>query len=149
MTVLTAIEQANHDAGIRTLSFANIREFQSFMDSFLFQEWPVNVVVPFTVNGTNNLQNGIRKSTVSLQGWVLTRVEEDPNDYRSKAMEEKYLEPMRKLAKTFIKRLLESDIIDPQVQTVSDTITPEYGFLNAKTFGVSYSLQLPVVDNVC
>src|SRR5688572_17267730 len=107
-TILEAVTEANTNAGIRTLSFANLQEFQSFMDSFTFQEWPVNVLVPFTVNGTTNMDNGIRNAIVVLQGWVLTRVSEDPNDYRSLAFESKYLNPMRTLAKKFIKQVINS-----------------------------------------
>ncbi len=148
-TILEAVTVANTNAGIRTLSFANLQEFQSFMDSFTFQEWPVNVLVPFTVNGNTNMNTGIRKATVPLQGWVLTRVSEDPNDYRSKAFEEKYLNPMRTLAKKFIKNLLDTDIIDRDVNNVTDSIVPEYMFLNAHTFGVSYTINLAIRDNVC
>ncbi len=147
-TILETAEQANIDAGIRTLSFANLQEFQSFMDSFTFQEWPVNVLVPFTVNGTTNMNTGIRKAVVLLQGWVLTRVPEEPNDYRSKAYEAKYLNPMRVLAKKFIKSMVNSDIVDRDVDSISDAIVPEYMFLNAHTFGVSYTLSLPIRDNV-
>ena len=149
MTILEAVEQANTEAGIRTLSFANLQEFQSFMDSFTFQEWPVNILVPFTVNGTTNMATGIRNASVSLQGWILTRVTEDPNDYRTRKMEATYLNPMRTLAKKFIKEMINSDIVDRNVSTISDTITPEYKFLNAQTFGVSYTLNLPIRDNVC
>ena len=148
-TILETVEDANVTAGIRTLSFANLREFQSFMESFTFQEWPINILVPFTVNGTTNMSTGIRKASVSLQGWVLTRVKIDPNDYRTRAMEATYLNPMRTLAKKFIKAMINSDIVDRDVDTISDTITPEYKFLNGLTFGVSYVLNLPIRDNVC
>jgi len=148
-TILEAVTEANTNAGIRTMSFANLQEFQSFMNSFTFQEYPVNILVPFTVNGTTNMDTGIRNAVVNLQGWVLTRVTEDPNDYRTKAMEEKYLNPMRTLAKKFVKSMINSDIVDRNVQTINDTITPEYKFLNAQTFGVSYVLNLPIRDSVC
>ena len=147
MTVLESIEQANTDAGIRKLSFANIQEFQSFMDSFKFVEWPVNVVVPFTSNGTT--LNDRRKAVIPLQGWVLTRITERPEDLRTKAAEEKYLQPMRVLAIKFIKNLLVSEIINPEAGAVTDTIKPEYLFLNAQVFGVSYQLNVPIIENVC
>lgn len=148
-TILEAITTANNEAGIRTLSFANLQEFQAFMDSFQFVEYPINVVVPFTVNGTTNMTTGIRKAVVPLQGWILTRVSEEPEDLRTKAAEEKYLHPMRVLAKKFIRRFLESDIIDAETNSVTDSIRPEYMFLNAKTFGVSYTLNVSIRDNVC
>lgn len=148
-TIIDAVTEANTLAGIRTLSFANLKEFQSFMDSFTFQEYPVNILVPFTVNGTTNMQTGIRKAVVPLNGWVLTRASEDPNDYRTALVESKYLTPMRTLAKKFIKNLLNTDIVDRDVDSISDTLIPEYKFLNAQTFGVSYTINLPIRDNVC
>jgi len=149
MTILEAATQANTEAGIRTLSFANLQEFQAFMDSFNFVEYPINVLVPFTVNGTTNMNTGIRKAVVPIQGWVLTRVSEEPEDYRSKAFEEKYLNPMRTLAKKFLKNFYNTEIIDPETTSITDSIRPEYLFLNAKTFGVSYTANVPVKDNVC
>lgn len=149
MTILDAITLANSNAGIRTLSFANIQEFQAFMDSFTFLEYPINVIVPFTVNGVTNMQTGIRKATLPLQGWVLTRHQEDPNTYRTALVEEKYIGPMRKLAAKFIKEFLKTDIIDPEVSSVRDSIKAEYMFLNALTIGVSYTLDAPIKQNVC
>lgn len=149
MTILEAATQANTEAGIRTLSFANLQEFQAFMDSFNFVEYPINVLVPFTVNGTTNMNTGIRKAVVPIQGWVLTRVSEEPEDYRSKAFEEKYLNPMRTLAKKFLKNFYNTEIIDPETTSITDSIRPEYLFLNVKTFGVSYTANVPVKDNVC
>jgi len=148
MTVLEAIEEANTAAGIETLSFANIQEFQAFMDSFKITSYPINIVVPFTSNGST--LNGIRRSTIPLQGWVLTRLtSSEPINYRTLAVESEYLEPMRVLAIKFIKNLLLTDIIDPEAGAVSDSIKPEYMFLNTKTFGVSYTLNLPIIQNVC
>ena len=148
MTVLAAIQEANTAAGIETLSFANIKEFQAFMDSFKFADYPVNIVLPFTSNGTT-LGNGIRKATIPLNGWVLTRIAEDTNDFRSLAVETAYLEPMRILAITFIKSLLATDIIDNERLPVSDVIRPEYVFLEAHLFGVGYTVNLPIIQNVC
>lgn len=149
MTLIETAEAANKAAGIRTMAFANIREAQDFMASFTFQEYPVNILLPFTVNGTNNLTSGIRKAVLPLQGWVLTRFTEDPNDMRTRKSEDKYLSPMRTLAKKFIKRFLESDIIDPETTSVTDTIRPEYLFLNQQTIGVAYTANIPIRDNVC
>jgi len=149
MTVIEALQQANEAAEIPNLSFANIQEFQTFMDSFEYDDYPVNVVVPFTSNGVHN-ERGIRKSTIPLQGWVLRRIPQDGNDYRSQAIEADYLNPMRILAIKFLKNLLRTEIIDrdgnPEPR---DTIRPEYAFLNAHLFGVSYSIQLPIVENAC
>ncbi len=146
---LEAITEANNTAGIRTLAFANIQEFQAFQDSFRFEEWPVNVVLPFSVNGTLNMQTGIIKSVIPLQGWVLTRITSEPNLYRSVKIEEKYMEPMRVLAKKFLRALSGTQIIDPEVQSFTYTLRPEYMFLNNLVFGVAYSANIGIQDNVC
>ncbi len=149
MTILEAIEESNAEAGIRTLSFAQLQEFNSFLDSFTFQEFPVNVVVPFSVSG-NLLQSEIAvKQTLALSGWVLTRIKLDTNDYRSKQIEIDYMQPMRLLAKKFLLALRATDIVDPEVQSIAYTIRPEYAFLNAHLFGCSYTINLPIISRVC
>lgn len=147
MTILEAVDEANEAAAITTLAFANIREFSEFVDSFNFSDYPVNIVVPFTSNGTHT--GGLRKAVVPLQGWVLTRVTEEPLDLRSLAAETAYIQPMRTLAAKFISKLLQTDVIDPEVENVTDSIRPEYAFLAAHLFGVSYTVNLPIVENQC
>lgn len=147
MTILTAIQEASASAGLK-LSFANIKEFQSFMDSFVYADYPINVVVPFTSNGVTT-SAGRRKATIPLQGWVLTRIPEEPMDLRSVVAEANYIQPMRAKAIAFISELLEKDIIDPEVENISDSIRPEYAFLEAQVFGVSYTINLPVVGMIC
>jgi hypothetical protein len=149
MTILEAIEDANTAAGIDYFSFANIKEFQSFMDSFEYAEYPRNIVVPFTLSGNYNTNTFNMKSSVNLQGWIIRRIPEDTNDWRSSAVETSYLEPIRALAKQFIAELIKTPIVDNETQSISFSIKPEYAFLNAHLFGVSYTVNLPVVKNVC
>lgn len=147
MTVLDAIAEANADAGIENWKFANIKEYNQFLASFESSDFPMNVVVPFDNNGTH--VGGMRKAVIPLQGWVLTRVRHEPLDLRSPIAESEYIRPMRKLAIKFINRLLQADIIDPEVNEVSDTIRPEYAFLSARLFGVSYTCNIPIIQSVC
>lgn len=147
MTILQALQQANNEADIPTLAFANIQEFNAFMDSFNYDDYPVNIVVPFTSNGTT--LNGRRKAIIPLQGWVLRRIPEEPLDVRSVAAEHDYIAPMRAKAVKFIAKLLETDVIDPEVEGVTDTIRSEYAFLANHLFGVSYTVNVPVVESVC
>jgi hypothetical protein len=147
VTILQSIQQANTEAGIRALSFANLQEFNAFMDSFNFEDWPRNVVVPPVVNGTFN---GIKAAeTLVLRGWVLRRIPEDTNDWRSVQLEPDYISPMRDFARKFVRKMLDSDIVDPSRDPASYTITPEYMFLNQHLFGVSYQAQIPIMKNVC
>jgi hypothetical protein len=149
VTILEALQTANDEAGIRTLSFANLQEFQAFQDSFRFEEWPVNVVVPITINGTIDQNIGTDKDIYPIQGWILTRIKSEPELYRSKKMEIEYIAPLRILAKKFIKNLAASEIVDPEVTTVPYSIRAEYMFLNNLAFGVAYTASIPLSQNVC
>jgi hypothetical protein len=146
-TILDAIKEANDEAEIPTLAFANIREFNAFMDSFNYSDYPVNIVVPFTSNGTHI--GGRRKAVIPLQGWVLRRIPEDPLDLRSVKAEMEYIQPMRAKAIRFISKLLDTDVIDPEIESVTDSIRSEYAFLAAHLFGVSYTVNIPVVEITC
>lgn len=148
MTLLETVEQANKDAGIGKLIFAQIQEFNTFVDSFNFIEFPMNVLVPFTENGNWN-STGIRKGTIPFQGWVLTRISEDTNDFRSSEVEKRYLADMRLLAKKFIGQVIASDLRDTEITNITDSIRPEYAFLNMHTFGVSYTFNLPIREMIC
>lgn len=148
MTILEALQEATEKAGIPTFSFANLREFNAFMESFRFDQYPVNVVVPYTENG--QWVNGRRKSVIPLQGWVLKPTPYDGiEDIRTAGAHKEYIEPMKKKAIAFIKHLLNTEIIDPEVVTPTDVISPEYAFLSQHVFGVSYTINLPIVKGVC
>ncbi len=147
ITVLQAIQEANTAAGITTLAYANSQEFKAFMDKFAFTDYPVNLVLPFTVNGS--ILNGRTKDTITITGYVWKRVPEDGNDWRTLAVETSYIDPMRTLAKKFLKGLLDTDIIDPEVEAVAYTTSPEYAETSSHLFGVKYTIQLPTVLNVC
>jgi hypothetical protein len=146
-TILNQITAANTNAGIKNLSFANLTEFNSFMDGFNFNDWPQNVLVPYDINGT--ILNNRKKRILVLTGWVLTRITEDTNDWRSVKLEEKYIQPMRELAEKFITQLLNQDMVDPEVEAVSYSVKREYMFLNNHAFGVSYTINLPITAKIC
>lgn len=148
-TILQALEQANEAAGIRSFSFADIREFNSFNDSFKFEEYPVNVVIPFSISGNLNQDQIAVKQLVAVTGWILTRISEDTNDVRKKELEAKYMEPMRHLAKLFMRSLASSSIVDSEVQQLAYTIRPEYYFLKDHLFGCAYTINLPLQSRVC
>lgn len=151
MTILEAIQEANTAAGVASgsLAFASLQEFNSFMDSFEFSDYPVNVVVPVPLAGRITMTAYRIKDVATISGWMLTRIAQDTNNFRSVAIEPTYIAPMRTLAKKFIVALCNTDIIDTEVEEVSYTITPEYQFLSAHLFGVSYSVSLPVLARVC
>jgi hypothetical protein len=147
MTILEAIQEATDASGAKGLSFANIQEFNAFNDSFAFEEYSRNVVVPFKINYTftNNRVKGI----LILQGWMITRVNQDTNDWRSVDMEPAYISPMRDQAVRFLKHLLNSDIVDPEIENMTASITPEHMWLKDHLFGVSYQANIPISKMVC
>lgn len=146
MTILEAIEAANPTDC--TFAFANIQEFQSFSQKYKYDDYPVNVVFPFDITGTTDQNTGIRRAVVTINGFIFTRVSEETNNYRSLTMED-IIDPMRDFALEFIKNLMASDIVNKQVQTINDTVRPVYAELPEHYFGVSYSVQLPIIQNIC
>lgn len=148
MTELEVIEEANESADIRTFRFADISEFNAFMDSFNFDEYPINILVPFDNNGT--WVGGRRKAVIPLQGWVLTKITEDTVNVRTQKAEHDYIAPMRTKAKKFLFAVMNSDLTDTdsQVQSITDSIRPAYAFLNQRAFGVSYRLNWPISETV-
>lgn len=150
MTPLEALIKANNSAGIKSFEFCrDLAEFQDVLKKYKFEEYPINICTPLTFNGTTNRDTGIRKAIIPLSGWVLTRIKEQPVNVRTQQIEDLYINPMRKLAAKFIKGLLATDIIDPQVNPVTDRIGSEYNSTNALLFGASYQINLPIKSNVC
>lgn len=150
MTILEAIELGNSQAGVKSFAFANISEFNEFMHSFESLDYPCHVVQPLTTSVA--FLSGRTKTSVTVNGWFLKRINQDTTNFRSAKIESDHMEPMRALCKRFIKYLLQSsdiDIIDPEVDSIVCTIRPEYAFLPARLFGVSYTLTLPVVESIC
>jgi len=153
MTILEQIQQANDAIGIgvKQFRFADISEFNQFNLSFVFEDYPCHVVQPFTTSGV--WLNGRTKTTVPINGWFLRRIATDTVNFRAAEIESNYMQPMRELAKAFIKNILSSseadDLVDPEVDEVGFTIRPEYAFLKDHLFGVSYTIHLPVREGIC
>lgn len=147
MTILETIQEATTAAGFKGLSFANLQEFNSFMDSFTFNEYPRNIVVPFGLRGI--VKNNRKKKTIRIQGWAMLRIREDTNDWRSVKLEPDYIQPMRAMAEKFILNLITSELTDSEIEDVRYNIDPEYMFLPAHLFGVSYWVEWPVTAKIC
>lgn len=147
MTTVEALQQATDDAGFKGLSYANLQEFNAFVDSFQFLDYPRNVIVPYKLNGT--LKNNRKKKTILIQGWALLRIPQDTNDWRSIGLEKDFINQMRVKAENFLVGLANSDLTDPEQEDIKYTIDPEYMFLSAHLFGVSYTMNWPVVASIC
>ena len=147
-TLLESLQEANNAVkGIKGLSFANLQEFASFQDSFNFNDWPRNIVLPPDLSGS--LLNGYTKEIVRIQGWMVTRINQDTNDYRSVKIEPDFIAPMREAARKFITQLINSDLTDAEAKGVSYRIQSEYQWLHSHLFGVFYSLDWPVRRGAC
>lgn len=147
MTIKEALQAANDVTTAKVFAFADIREFNSFQNSFEDLEYPINVVIPVQVSG--NVVGNRYKETALIQGWFLTRIHDHTNDYRSAEIEDVYINPMRENARKFLQELRRQDIYDSEVEEVSHTIIPEYMFLANHLFGVSYTINLPITGKVC
>lgn len=151
MTILEAIESASKSTdGIRKIIFADIREVNSFVDSFEFLDWPIHIIEPFETNVT--FAGPRAKTKIQLHGWIMRRMDEDTNDFRSRDVEDKFLAPMRNLAIAYLKKLIQTDanqIIDREEAIPSINIKPEYMFTAQHAIGVSYQVILPVTESIC
>lgn len=157
MTILEGLTEAHNKVKTSTagdtiplisdLQFAQLQEFSAFKDGFVFETYPVNVVVPVPLDGV--LTNARAQELITVQGWFLLRISEDTNNYRSKLIEDVYINPMRRMARKFILNLVDSDMIDSEAGDIAYSIAPEYTFLSAHLFGVSYTVRLPILSNVC
>lgn len=143
-TIIEYLKEANDAAHIKTFRLADVSEYQKFLDSFEYSDYPMNVVVPFQING--RMIGGRLKQVVPLQGWIVRRIDQD-TDVRKAEAEQAYIAPMRTKATAFITALLGTDIVDPEVNDVSFVIKPEYAFLNQRVFGVSYTMNWPIAEN--
>jgi hypothetical protein len=119
-----------------------------YIDSIQANQFPINVVAPYVDNGVWN-RNGMRGGVLVLQGWILTRIHIDPNDYRARFIEDQYIAEMRLKAKVFIQAMINSAIVNPEASNITDQIRPEYRFTNMHTFGVFYTLNLPIKEAIC
>lgn len=154
MTILEAIQAANSAADVKTFRFATISDSKAFFSSFNlddlnYTDMPVHIVEPFEIPFT--FQDPLRKSVVQIRGWFLRRIAEDTNDFREISVETQYLQPTRALCFKYLKHLIRSEIVDPgeDAPDPSGSVKPEYAFLNIHSFGVSYVINLPIVQSVC
>lgn len=127
--------------------FETENELQAAIESFKFAEYPLLIIPPFQSNGT--WTNGRRKGVLQLRGWVVTRINEDTNNYRSRSLEISTIQPMKALAMKFIKKFLASDVVDPLVPTTGDTIRGTYQFTNKHLFGAAFTVSPTIVETVC
>ena len=146
-TILEALMEANEIAEIRALHYADIREFNSFADSVTGLDVPLNLVIPTPVQYT--LTQPISNGILQLEGFILTRLKEDTNDWRSPALEAEYIAPMRQLGVNFLMALMQTTIADLSKPAPTATFNREIMFLPHHFFGVSYRCSIPIKAKAC
>lgn len=153
MTIFEAIECANKSVnGIRNFRFAQITEFNSYVDSFKFEDWPIHILVPFIITGVPSQPGGRIVKTVQVDGFFMKRIPEDTNNWRSPKIEQEHIQPMRKLCEDYLIALIRTDdvqMINREAQLQPWTIRPEFMFTAQHALGVSYSVLIPIVDAAC
>lgn len=148
MTILEALKHATKKAGFNTeLQFASIQTFETFNNSFRFDQYPINILVPYDTTGSDVGPN--RKVILLLNGWVLTQIRKDQNITREAQIEEHVIAPMRKMAVKFLRTFYQSEFIDSEAGPITDRISPVYNFTNMGLFGVSYQASVPIIENIC
>lgn len=150
MTLLQAIQSANTATGYDSdqLRFvATEQEFNSYIDGIGYSSMPYNVVLAPTFSGARTSSRNV--ATVNITGFFFRRIAEDTNDFRSIEIEDTIMQPIRAAALKFINALLDTDIIDPEVDRVAWRLEPRYQSLATHYFGYYYTVTLPVTETVC
>jgi hypothetical protein len=151
MTILEAIKEANAKANVRTFRFSDLRSEESFwLTGGNVEDLPVHILVPFEQRW-NWVGNRI-KISAEFNGWFLTNIKQDINDYKKEDIELLFLEPMRKLCRVYFKHLFNTQpsIIDPEENASPILVAPEYQFINhGALFGISYRATIPFVSSIC
>jgi len=151
MTILEALEEVNSNLTTPAeFIYADMNEANFAADSVDSSSLPVLIILPITVtdNRTPN-GSGVLKSTLELNAMFLTQITDVTTDYSAATVETSAIEPMRTLARQFIFRLNEHDIIDPESNgIVQVTYQPTYSSLDANLFGVLVRAQVPVMEGI-
>jgi|SRR6478609_153886 hypothetical protein len=140
-------EVSDNRTKVKNLKYARIENFNAFKNSFVTQDYPVNVVVPIPESGTNT--GNQLKTVLQIQGWILTLIPDDVAASMDDEKAEEYIGPLRIQARKFLNGLGYIKIVDPEVRNIVHTIKPEYAFLDMLLFGVSYTINLPVKFPPC
>lgn len=147
-TLLDAVKWSHARAGFndKSLVFARLEEAKEIMDKFNFNDYPVHMITPF---GSKLIWlNGRVKTQIPMYGWILRRIPVKTHEYRTGAVEDLYMQPMRKLAKDFFRELLDTMIIDQEITPVNIDLNPEYGANEIGLFGYSYVANINVLEQV-
>ena len=150
MTLLETFEDiaANQLSSVVTVIYADMPKADNLINRLKTAEFPVLVIVPYKVSDHKS-KSGLMKSKIPFDAFMLTRVTQPTVDFDHKHIEAVAIEPMRTLARAFIKKFNASDIIDKETNGVEDaTYDPTYSSGDAQLHGVHITATLPVLEDI-
>jgi len=120
-----------------------IPEFSEGKDTFFVY------IPPFEVVDTVDM-NGLIHTVFTMQFFLMRRLELPTTDYRSQDIDP-VMDEMRTLARQFIHKLEEQDIVEkggPAEGITERKITSEYGWVDHHLFGVSCTCEVPLMQGL-
>lgn len=149
MTILEAI-QAIVDTLTTPVTFIYGDEYEAnvLADKMAGSELPILVIFPIVVTDKPGA-SGVLKSTFPLYAMFLNK---DPDEAAiqkdSAKLESKVVAPMRALAREFVFKLNQSQIIDPEEEAFEITHEPIYNNMDANLHGIFSTGTVPVIEGI-
>jgi len=149
MTIIQALQEVNASMSRSlTLIYADMNEANLDADKLVLSELPVNIILPITVTDAPGT-SGVLKSSFELNAFFLNKSNNVTTDFKSIEIENEVITPMRVLAREFMFRLNEHDIIDPETKGLTSIVyQPVYSSMDANLFGVWAKATVPVMEQI-
>ena len=149
MTIEETLEDVCASLSVQTtfMPVSSLNEANWLADALLTAQYPLCLVLPVIVTDAPG-KSGILKSKFPLAVYFLNKSTEITTDFKSSEIAP-YIKTMRDLAREFIHKLNETDLIDPETDGIGErSYEPEYGLLDAHLFGVLCRASVPVMEGV-
>jgi len=133
-----------------TVILANMGEANMLLDKIPVDEYPIMLVLPFTVVDNREV-SGLWAGTVDFNAMLLDRdASKTTLDYDTSEVEIQFTAPLRRLARRFFNELNKSELLF-QPQVISNvSYTPTYGEFDAHVHGVIVRVSLKIAEgNEC
>lgn len=148
MTIVETLEDVVDNLSTETtfLYVASLNEANLLADDNL--TFPVCFMLPVVVQDTPG-KSGALKSTFPLRAYFFDKITNPTTDFKANEVETTVIAPMRNLAREFMHKLNETELIDQETSGIgSRTFEPEYGLMDANLFGVFVTATVPVMEGV-
>jgi hypothetical protein len=150
MTIVETLEDVNDNLSVATrfIYVNSLNEANYLVDALTDGEFPVCLMLPVIVRDTPG-KSGILKSKFQLGAYFLNKISGTTNDFKTNEVESTVIKPMRDLAREYVHKLNETDLIDPETDGIGErTFEPEYDLMDASLFGVFVKADVPVMEGV-